>query len=158
MAKILVVYYSRTGFTRTVGQAIAHALGADSEEIIDLADRKGVRGFFSAGKEAYAKVPARIMAAQKDPACYDLVIIGTPVWAFTMACAPRAYIETYKKKITSAAFFCTTGGAAGEKTLRQMEELSGVRSRAGLVLTSKEIVKGDWQGKIDVFVKALRSS
>ena len=35
----LVVYYSRTGNTKAIGEAIAEALNADIDEIIDLKKR-----------------------------------------------------------------------------------------------------------------------
>ncbi|HNX81139.1 MAG TPA: flavodoxin [Candidatus Omnitrophota bacterium] len=155
MAKILVVYYSRTGLTRTIGQAIAERLGADTEEIIDCADRKGFAGFLRAGKEAFDKIPAQINSPHKDPASYDLVIIGTPVWAFTMSCAVRAYIEVNKSRCKARAFFCTTGGCSGEKTLREMAGLAGASALAELVLTSREVATGTFNGKVDSFVKAL---
>ena len=155
MPKILVVYYSRTGLTRTIGQAVAERLGADSEEIIDCADRKGFAGFWRAGREAHDKIPAQINSPRKDPASYDLIIIGTPVWAFTMSCAARAYIEFNKSKCKALAFFCTTGGCSGEKTLREMACLAGLPARAELVLTSREVATGTFNRKLDSFVKAL---
>ncbi len=48
--KTLVTYYSRTGTTRAVGEAIARELGTDSEEIVDgknhprLADKVPIAG------------------------------------------------------------------------------------------------------------------
>jgi flavodoxin len=35
-ANVLVVFYSRTGFTRSVAQKLARALGADLEELMDM--------------------------------------------------------------------------------------------------------------------------
>lgn len=156
MAKTLVVYYSRTGLTRKVAGAITRALGADSEEIIDCADRKGITGFWNAGKEAHKKISAQIKPLQRNPSDYELVIIGTPVWAFTMSCAARAFIEGNKGNCKSVAFFCTTGGTSGEKTLREMAELSGLPSAAGLVLTSSEAAKGTFEEKLGSFIKSLR--
>ena len=47
----LVVYYSRTGVTKKVAEAISQMLGADIEEIIDRRDRRGPKGFFTGGRE-----------------------------------------------------------------------------------------------------------
>ena len=41
----LVVYYSRTGVTKKVAEAISRKLGSDVEEIIDQRDRSGPKGY-----------------------------------------------------------------------------------------------------------------
>ena len=53
--KVLVVYYSRTGNTRFVAEAIAQSLEADIEEIKDGKNRMGVFGFLRRGYEAIFK-------------------------------------------------------------------------------------------------------
>ena len=53
--KTLVVFYSRTGTTKKVGENIAKILKCDSEEIFDTKDRMGVVGYMQAGKDAMFK-------------------------------------------------------------------------------------------------------
>ena len=43
--KCLVVYYTRTGKTKFVAEAIATQLGADLEEVVDLKKRGGAIGW-----------------------------------------------------------------------------------------------------------------
>lgn len=50
--KRLVVYYSRTGTTKRIGEEIAEALGADSVEIFDQKSREGMIGWLKAGWDA----------------------------------------------------------------------------------------------------------
>jgi len=47
--KILVVFYSRTGATRTVAQKIADLVKGDLEEIKDTRNRAGILGFLRSG-------------------------------------------------------------------------------------------------------------
>jgi flavodoxin len=42
--KTLVVYYSRTGTTRKVAEAIAGILRCDIEEVVDTKKRSGILG------------------------------------------------------------------------------------------------------------------
>jgi len=111
----LVTYYSRTGTTRKTAQAIADALrdaGCDnvqSEEIVETRSRKGVFGFLGAGRDATLKRTAVIEPLQADVGSFDIVAIGTPVWAFTCATPVRAFCDQHGREAKQVAFFCTMG-------------------------------------------------
>jgi flavodoxin len=155
--KALVVYYSRTGNTKKTGEDIAKALKADSEEIIDKKGRKGPLGFMSAGRDATKKNLTTIGPVHKDPAKYDLVIIGTPIWGSNLSCATRTYISQNKSKFKKVAFFCTAGGGLNGSAFKDMEELSGKSPKATLELSSEEVTKGDHLRKVQEFVKKLEN-
>jgi flavodoxin len=152
--KSLVICYSRTGNTRKVAAAIAAALGADLEEIREPKDRSGALGFLGAGRDATFKRSTPIEALARDPAGYDLVVVGTPVWAFTMASPVRTFLLENAGKLKSVAFFCTAGGNGQERTFRQMEELAGKKPLAALTLLEKEL-KADFGAKVKAFAAAL---
>ncbi|MFH1248895.1 MAG: NAD(P)H-dependent oxidoreductase [archaeon] len=78
--KTLVVYYSRTGTTKKVASEIASILKCGIEEIIDLKNRSGPIGWINAGRDGMKKILSDISRIKKNPADYDLVIIGTPIW------------------------------------------------------------------------------
>ena len=80
--KSLVVYYSRTGKTKFVAETIAAELGSDIEEIVDLKNREGKIGWMSATQNASRGKETQIAPTKKAPNDYDLLIIGTLVWAF----------------------------------------------------------------------------
>ena len=82
--KVLVVYYSYSGNTRKLGRAIAEALGADAEEIVDLKQKHGPALFLVGGFKAFLKRTTKIASATHDPRAYDLVIVGSPVYAGNM--------------------------------------------------------------------------
>lgn len=153
--KTLIVYYSRTGMTKKVALKLAGELGADIEELIDKNKRAGAVGYLMSGRDAMQKKLAVIEPLRYNPAEYDLVILGTPTWAYAMACAVRTYLTDHLGEIKQAAFFATHGSDGGDKAIKQMEELSGLRARAKLVLTSKEAAKEDYQEKLKAFVYGL---
>jgi len=153
--KSLVVFYSRTGVTKRVAGAIQTLLGCDVEEIVDLKKRGGLFGFIVAGKDAMLKKQTPIKPLEKNPADYDLVIIGTPVWAWTMSCATRTYIMQNKENFRNVAFFCTAGSSGIDSTFRHMEELSCKKPLAILGIMTKEVVKNQSQAKIQQFAKSL---
>ena len=79
-SKVLVIFYSRTGATRRLAEALANALQADIEPITDRINRSGIFGYLRSVAESLQKRGASIEPMKTDPASYDLVVIGTPVW------------------------------------------------------------------------------
>jgi len=154
--KTLVVFYSRTGTTKKIAGEIARKLGADTEEIIDRVNRKGPIGFIKSGMEAARKKEPAIKPLGKNPADYDLVIIGTPVWAGTMSSPIRTFLSGHKGKIKKVAFFCTQGGEQDQRIFGELEKLAGQEPKAILKLTTKEAASGETNGKIKNFCNDLR--
>jgi len=79
--KTLVVYYSRIGNARFVAQTIAAEVGADIEEVMNQKKRSGPTGFFTGDSDAIRGKETKISPTTKGPTEYDLIIVGTPVWA-----------------------------------------------------------------------------
>jgi len=156
--KALVVYYSRTGMTKDAANLLAQNMGCDIEEIIDTKSRNGLKGYIMGGKDAATKTLTQIKQTQKDPGAYDTVIIGTPVWAFTMTPAIRTYIEENKGKLRNVAFFCTEGGAGGKKTFKDMEEICGIKPKGVLEITERDIKKGSYKTMAGEFVESIRQN
>ena len=121
--KMLVVYYSRTGVTEKIGGLIAVALDADQEKLIDKKDRSGAWGYLVAGKDAGFGNETDIEPQKHDPADYDIVIIGTPIWAWSMAPAVRTYINQNKGSFKKVVFFTTSGATGYDKVVPSMEKL-----------------------------------
>lgn len=153
--KTLIVFYSRTGLTRKIAQGLVGLLKCDIEEIADMKERRGAIGNLIACKDAANKKLTDIAQVKLDPGLYDLVIIGTPVWAFTMACAVRTYITLNKNKFKQVAFFATQGGMGDKSTYSDMENLCAQKPRAELTLNAKEITRGIYLPKLQEFIKKL---
>jgi len=151
----LVVYYSRTGTTRKVAEALARELGADLEEIVDRKPRGGAARFVVAGKDAALKRATGIEEPGRDPASCDLVVVGTPVWAGTMSCAVRTYLLREKERLPKVAFFLTTGRSGADRTFRHMAEVCGKAPEATLGLRAKEVRKDTCLEKVRAFAGTL---
>jgi flavodoxin len=156
--KALVAYYSRTGMTKRVAEAIAKGLDADIEEIIDMKDRKGPKGYMIACKDAVTKQLTEIKNLEKDPSLYEIFIVGTPVWAFTTAPAIRTYLTKKKQSLKKVAFFCTLGGSGSEQTFKDMEALCEKKPDALLKVTTAEVRKGRYVEEVKEFVEELNKT
>jgi flavodoxin len=155
MQNILIVFYSRTGVTKKVARNLADELMADMEEIESIKNRDGISGYAFSGYEATKGKDAKIKNTTKNPADYDLIIIGTPVWAWSMSSPIRSYINKNKFAFKNIAFFATYGGNIG-KTFIELEKLCNKPPMATLGLLTKEVIKDEHKGKMAEFVGKLK--
>ena len=130
----LIIYFSRTGRTRRVAKGIQEATGFDLEEIKEKAGRVGPLGWLKSGMESTRRMLPQIIPLTHDPSRYDIVVIGTPIWASNMSSPIRAFITKYKDKINQIALFCTGDGVEPEKVFIPISELLGKEPIATLGL------------------------
>lgn len=154
--KALVVYYSRTGHAAQVAEQIAKELGADAERINDKKKRCGIIGWLGAGRDATREIPADIEEPKKDPTAYDLVVVGTPIWAHRMSTPVLAYLKRFSGKLPAVAFFITCGGNY-QQTLETMGGLAGKAPMATLVVLDRELKRGEHAVRLLEFVGKLSS-
>jgi flavodoxin len=105
--KSLVVYYTRSGNTKFVAETIAAELGSDLEEIVDLKKRAGKLGWILAGKDSTQEKETKIAPIKLSPTDYDLIVIGTPIWAWKPTPAIRTYIAKNNLSGKKVALFLT---------------------------------------------------
>ncbi|MFA5176063.1 MAG: hypothetical protein WC413_02290 [Candidatus Nanoarchaeia archaeon] len=153
--KTLVIFYSRTGTTKKIAENISKKLKCDIEEIFDCENRVGVKGYIKSGKQATLKKLTKLKDTNKDPSIYDLVIIGTPIWAWNMCCPIRTYITKNKEHLRKVAFFCTMGGSGANRTFKCMEKLCNKKSVACLKLKTKDVINNNYSEKVKEFTEKL---
>lgn len=108
-----------------------------ASERIEINTEKENKNFFKQCWQAARKNKPEIT----NPPCpvdrYDFFVFASPLWAYTMAPAMRAYLENIRslsgKKV---AWIFTYNGAAG-RALREAEGC--IRSRGGSLLFSKAL-------------------
>jgi len=156
--KTLVVYYSRTGTTRKLAETLAGALGADIEEIRERKDRRGPLGFLAALFGSFRRAASPIEPIDRDLRQYELVVVGTPVWAGSMAGPVRTFFRRHGGEIARAGLFCTMAGAKPGQALDHMAAACARRPAATLALREKLVKAGTGGDEVAAFVAALRSA
>jgi len=162
--KVLVVFHSSSGNTRKVAEAIAEALSADVEQIqlvkpfrVDIRG-KGLRNFMNMGRAALGGLASRaasIKEARRNPADYDLVLIGTPVYAGSLSGPVRAYIERYRSSMQEVAFFCTGEDPNNKDVFEQMEEACGEAPRAVHAFHAPQVKSDEFLPQVEEFIARL---
>lgn len=151
--KTLVAYYSRTNITKELALEIAEALNADSEEIISKVNYDGKLGYVRAGKDGMSAKIIDLETLKYDPADYDLIYLGVPVWAGKAANPLISYIKQNEGKFGDVKFFATAGKSGFEGAFKQMEEFVGKSPLNTLALTTKEVKSGDYKNKLSSFLE-----
>lgn len=155
--KALVIYYSRDGHTRRVAEAISDKLACDKEEIVDTQRRSGPIGFLRSGFQVKRKSITTLKAIESDLPVYDLVIIGTPVWAGTVSVPVRTFLHEHKELLKEVAFFSTHGGDSTQNEFIEMEAICGKEPVAIMSVTSKEAEGEEYLNSVQQFVRGLKS-
>jgi len=153
--KTLVVYYSRTGTTKKVAEEIAEKLDADIEEIRDTVKRSGIWGWLISGRDGMNRRLTKLHRMDKNPIDYDLVIVGTPIWAGISA-PVRTYLTAFKSNFKKVAFFCTMGGSGEKKTFKEMGEIIAKEPVETLTLLTREVTGDDYKEKVENFISSVR--
>lgn len=155
--RTLIVYYSRSGTTRRVAEALRSLLDCDLEEIGEPRNRGGIFGLIRSLRDGIRKRSAPIDPTNKDPAAYDLVIVGTPVWAWSVASPVRSYLAEHRARLPRVAFFCTMGNTGADGAFGEMRGLVG-KSPCGLrAFKAKDVWSGRYTGPLATFGNALRT-
>lgn len=153
--KIAIVYYSRTKTTQKIAQILARKVKADLFEIKSNLYPLGLRGYLRALKHAFQKDAEPLEVHKWNLNQYDLIIIGTPVWASHISAPVRSFLLSYSRKIRNAAFFTTCSGSGGDKVIQRMSEISRLTPIANLVFTARDISPPRLEQKIAGFEREL---
>ena len=147
--KSLVAYYSRTNITKKLAEDIASKIDADVEEIKPKKDYQGKLGYARGGKHAIQEKIIDLEPLKYDPQDYEVVYLGTPVWASKSSSPLISYIKLNEGKFNDVKFFVTAGGSGFDSTLKQLEEKTK-KPLNTLALTTKEVKKDDYS--LDSFI------
>ncbi len=137
--KVLIVYYSLTGKTKLVAEAIAQSLNVDIRRVEDL-KKRGVLGRLSGAISAARDTSGRIKPMDFDTHSYDLVFIGTPVWAFKPTPAINAFISKADFKNKKVILFVTMGSAGDKSAINAMSD--AIKLKGGEIINSFAIRTG----------------
>jgi flavodoxin len=154
---ILIVFYSRTGTTKKIAEAISNTLQCNLEEIFDTKNREGTLGYLISGRDSMLKNLTMLKEIKNDPSLYDLIIIGTPIWFYNVSTPIRTYLIENKEKFKKVAFFCTEGSSGGDRAMKEMAKLCGQEPIGTLELKTKEIIQEKYSLKVKEFINKIKN-
>jgi flavodoxin len=155
-SRILVLYYSRTGTTRKVARDIGKMLGADVAELSEVTRRDGILGYLRSGYEASLRKTTKLLDTHDEALGYELVVVGTPVWAASVSSPVRTFLREHAGKLPKLAFFATMGGRGGEQAFQQMEAEAKREPVTALALVTRDVQAGRHLDRLSSFVGEVR--
>ncbi len=86
---------------------------------------KGFMKYVWGGKAAMMKTKPELLAFENNPQDYDVLFIGTPVWAWTYTPPLNTFLSTCSLSNKKIALFCCHGGGKGKIFEKMQKALEG---------------------------------
>ncbi|MGL4942780.1 MAG: flavodoxin [Thermoguttaceae bacterium] len=126
MKKILTLYFSHSGNTRRVAERIQQAVGGDIAEIKTRepypADYNTV--VVQAKRELAESFKPPLRDTIENVGDYDLLILGSPVWWYTIAPPVMTFLAENDLANKSIAPFVTHAGGGASNSFADVKKLS----------------------------------
>lgn len=107
--KSLIIYYSLDGNTKYISETLAGELSWDILELKttkELVNKNSFMKYLWWWKMVYMKEEPELLPINVDFNNYDLIVIGTPVWAFNYTPPLSTFFSNYKLSGKQIAIFC----------------------------------------------------
>lgn len=159
-SRILVVFYSRSGTTAEFAGRVAAELEGDCERLqdVEFLRRLGPIGFVRSILDVVFRRPAHLQPMTHTLADYDVVLVGTPVWAGRASTPVSTWLSQHGHEVRTTAFFCTMGGRGSEDTFAQMQQLAQNAPIATCAISARDMQKDLAVEKVAGFVLAIKGA
>ncbi|MGE5558412.1 MAG: flavodoxin family protein [Bacillota bacterium] len=156
--KAVVFYYSYSGKTKLVAEALGRSLRAEVREIKEVKKRGVLGAYFFGGRDALRGKSSEIQPCNTDLKGFDMVLIGTPIWAGRPTPAVNALLAKLDFTGKKVGAFVTLGGIGLASALKAFTD--SISSRGGKVAAtasyrSMKIKKEAVDGLIQEFAAKL---
>jgi flavodoxin len=160
MERYCIIYHSFSGITRGVAEKVRTACGGDLIEVSPRDKYSKLTAYTTGCYRARREDKDPVIPEIIDITSYDLVIVGTPVWAWKATPVINGAIAALEGcEGKKAIIFATCGGQAGE-TLAIMKKALGTKGvvvTGEVVFTKKEIDEGTKINELVSLVNAAKT-
>lgn len=124
--KTLIIYYSFEGNCELIANKISELTGADILRLKPKKEKKskGFSKFIWGGTQVVMKSKPELEEYNVNLNDYDLIYIGTPVWAGTFAPALSTFFSDNVIENKNIALYCCYSGSEGNTFTKMRSELS----------------------------------
>jgi flavodoxin len=157
--KVLIIYYSLTGNTRSIGEMIREKTGGDVFEIETVrnypADYSGIVA--EAKRELETGDLPALKKSPPDISSYDLILVGSPVWWYTVSTPVMRLLTQADFAGKKVSAFCTHEGGLGKFFPHFQEQAKNAVVLEGLELYKpRQARDGEVDKALDYWLSKLR--
>lgn len=113
--RVLVAYFSYSGTTRRVAEALSSQTGADLYEIAPKEAYSNV--YMQSNMEIRRNSRPELAGTVENMEDYDIVFVGYPVWFHATPAPVNTFLESYDLAGKLVVPFCTSGGSDISETM-----------------------------------------
>lgn len=156
-SKALVVYFSKTGSTKTIGDWIAKYANADIFEIepVESYEKSYEEMKILAQKEYDENARPQIKNKIENFDSYDVIFVGNPLWLTKMPMIMHTFYEQYDFSGKKLIPFLTYGGSPFARGWEVLDKLEPNAKIIDKIAIKNSNVKNS-EKKIKKFVKSLK--
>lgn len=148
--KSLVVYFSRTGTTKSVAEEIQSLTGSDLVELKTVVPYPSSYNdcLAQAQEERANHARPELSTTISNMSEYDTVYVGYPIWCYTAPMAIFTFLESYDFTGKTVITFCTSGSSSISQSVTEIRAIcSGVNVLDGFRAGGSETVEA-WLTRI----------
>jgi flavodoxin len=126
--KILTVYYSNNGNTKSVAENLYSIVGGDLKEI-ELVENYS-NNIFTMSKLVRKQLKEGYLPQIKDIdiSNYDIIFVGSPVWNFSISLPVKTFLKNnnFENKII-VPFFTCSGGVSKNRIINELKNFGNAK-------------------------------
>lgn len=122
--KKTVVFYSLSGNTQAAAKEIAEGIGADLIELklVKPFPTEKSKQLALGGMQAMFGMKPAIQELSKNIKEYDVLILGTPIWAGKIAAPVHSFLNKYQVLDKIVAVFTFSGGGDNKRCIAKLSK------------------------------------
>ena len=160
--KTLVVYYSYEGSSAWIADLIKESLNGDADLLrVEPENEKKTHSmlgkYWWGGRQVLSSKKPKLKPYSIDVNNYDLIIIGTPVWAWACPPAMAVFFSETKIEGKNIALFCCHGGGKGKIFEKMKTALPGNNFLDEVDFREPRKRPAGVKDKVDAWIKELLS-
>ncbi len=156
--KTSIIFHSYTGITRGIAEKVQAACGGDLVEVKLKQNYSSITAYTLGCYRAMKEECDPIEPETIDVSSSDLIVIGTPVWAYKATPAVNAAIAALRGCKGKKAVIFATCGSSAKDTLPILKKALGTKGVAVVgefVMTRKEIGVGK---KVNILIDSVNKA
>ncbi|MEJ8850670.1 flavodoxin [Variovorax rhizosphaerae] len=158
MKKVLVIFYSLTGTSRSVAKLLCAQQNWPMAEITQVHRRTGGWGNLLCIVDSMLHLRPPIRYLGPHPADFDAVVLISPIWLMRLASPMRSFLADHRKRLPEVAVVSVMGGTGVPDAAEEVGRWIGRPPAWSTTVTAREVEDGSCAERMQVFAAALATA